>query len=134
MKKYVFISLIVLILFVSSCGEKTQETTPTTEKTTPTTPPGKPTQVEPPRDKLWEESECEKECEGKEGCYNQCLNKFAVIQQNLEICDTISAPLLQERCKNNVLVRKATTTNDISYCNQITDENMKQSCKTKIGG
>jgi len=122
MKKLIFFALIISVLLFSGCGEskKTEEVTTKT------------TEIQPPKQETWWESQCKDECKEDIGCFNKCMNKKAVIAQKPELCEFITSDSFKERCKDNVLVRKAITSGDIKFCEQITDENIKQSCENKL--
>lgn len=128
MKKLICFALILSVLLFSGCGETTEVTDTMAESEAGV----KVIKKQPLRQETWFDRTCKEQCKEDIGCFNSCMNRNAVIEQDSSLCEAITASLFKERCKDNVLMRKATTTNDISFCQQMQDEKIKQNCNNKL--
>ena len=128
MKKLICFALIISVLLFSGCAETSEVTDIAAEEEASV----KTIQKEPPRPETWFERTSKEECKEDIGCFNSCMNKNAVIEQDPSLCEAITSTVFKERCKDNVLMRKATTANDAKFCEQMQDEKIKQNCNNKL--
>jgi hypothetical protein len=57
------------------------------------------------------------------------LSSFALKENNIDLCNTISDNVIQNNCKLDVVANDALNKKDISKCDILTNSDIKNDCK-----